>query len=333
VTIILAMPPRVSVIITTYNHEAFIAEAVQSVMDQTYTDYELIVVDDGSVDGTLEAVSRFGRKVSLIRQPNQGVAASRNTGIQHARGELVAFLDGDDLWEADKLECQVAAAGEHPASGLIAVDGVKFSGSSILYQSLLAPSVSELLSDRKSVTLRCYEGLLRGNLISTTSQVMIPRHVFDAVGLSDSTFPLSSDRDLYIRIAARYEMTFVGRRLTRWRYLHTSASGPEELRGLRWAVDGMAILKKHQRCALPKYRPLIRALLRDELLAAARTAYYHGLETDRALARRYLFALLLKNPTSAIPASFLLGLYSPRFVNRVFGRTLRRLLRWAQRLS
>jgi hypothetical protein len=216
---------------------------------------------------------------------------------------------------------------------LIAVDGVKFSGSSVVYQSLLAPSMKERLSDGKSVTLRCYEELLRGNLICTTSQVMIPRRVFDAVGLSDSTFAVSSDRDLYIRIAAHYEMTFVGRRLTRWRYLQTSASGPEELRPLRWAVDDMAILKKHQRCALPKYRPLIRTLLREELLAAASTAYYHGLGTDRPLARRYLVTLLLKNPTSPIPASFLLGLYSPRFVNRVFGKTVRRLLQWAQRLS
>jgi glycosyltransferase involved in cell wall biosynthesis len=316
------MPPRVSVIVTTYNHEAFIAEAVQSVLGQTYTDYEVIVVDDGSVDGTLEQISRFGQKVSLLRQPNQGVAASRNTGIRHARGELVAFLDGDDLWEPEKLECQVAAAGDHPASGLIAVDGVKFSGPSILQLSLLAPSVTALLSGRNSVTLRCYEQLLRQNLISTTSQVMVPRCVFDVVGLSDSAFPLASDYDLYIRIAARYEMTFVGRPLTRWRYLHTSASGPEELRLLRWAADEIAILKKHLGCAPPTYRPLIRALLREELLGAASIAYY---QADRALARRYLVALLLSNPTSPIPVSFLVGLYAPRVVTRVVGQTLRRL--------
>jgi glycosyltransferase involved in cell wall biosynthesis len=322
-----AMPPRVSVIITTYNHEAFIANAVQSVLRQTYTDYELIVVDDGSVDGTLEQVSRFGDRVSLISQPNQGVPVSRNTGIRHARGEFVAFLDGDDLWEPEKLECQVAAAGDHPASGLIAVDGVKFSGPSILEQSLLAPSVIAILSGRNSVTLRCYEQLLRQNLICTTSQVMVPRHVLDVVGLSDTAFPVASDHDLYIRIAARYEMTFVGRPLTRWRYLHTSASGPEELRLLRWATDEIAILKKHLRCALPTYRPLIRALLREEISAAASIAYY---QTDRTLARRYLLTLLLRNPTSPIPAYFLVGLYSPRLVTRAVGQTLRRLLRLPQ---
>ena len=321
------MPARVSVIITTYNHEAFIADAVQSVLSQSYADYELIVVDDGSADGTLEQLSRFGETIRLIRQPNQGVAASRNTGIQHARGELLAFLDGDDVWEPDKLEWQVAAAAAHPASGLIAVDGVQFSGPAVLHQSLLAPWVSGLLSDRRSVTLRCYEQLLRQNPIWTTSQIMVPRHVFDVVGLSDSTFPLSSDWDLYIRIAARYEMTFVGRRLTRWRYLHTSASGPQELRGLRWAADDIAILRKHLRCALPAYRRLIRGALRREILTAASTAYYRGLESDRTMARRYLLALLRNNLPSLIPAPFLVGLYSPRLVTRFVGKTLRRLRR------
>ncbi len=321
------MPPRVSVIITTYNHEAVIAEAVQSVLGQSYRDYELIVVDDGSVDGTREQVSRFDETVRLIHQPNQGVAASRNTGIHHARGELLAFLDGDDFWEPDKLECQVAAAAAHPASGLIAVDGVQFSGPAILLESLLAPSVSGLLAGRNSVTLRCYEQLLRENLICTTSQVMVPRYVFDAVGLSDSAFPVSSDRDLYIRIAAHYEMTFVGRRLTRWRYLQTSASGPEELRGLRWAADNIAVLRKHLRCALPTYHSLIRAILRRELLEAASTAYYHGVQTDRALARRYLATLLRKNLPSFIPIPFLVALYTPRSVRRAIGTTLRRLLR------
>jgi hypothetical protein len=324
------MPARVSVIITAYNHEAFIAEAVQSVLNQSYADYEVIVVDDGSVDGTLEQISRFGETIQLFRQPNQGVAAARNTGIQHARGELLAFLDGDDVWERDKLECQVAAAAAHPASGLIAVDGVQFSGRGVLQESLLARWLGGLLSGGNSVTLRCYEQLLRENLIATTSQVMVPRHVFDAIGLSDTALPVSSDRDLYIRIAAHYEMTFVGQRLTRWRYLHTSASGPEELRGLRWAPDDIAILRKHLRCAPPTYRPLIRGLLRRDILAAASTAYYRGLESDRPMARRYLLALLRNNLPSLIPALFLGGLYSPRFVSRMVGKTLQRFLRLSQ---
>ncbi len=324
------MPPLVSVIVTTYNHEAFIAEAVQSVLAQTYADYEVIVVDDGSTDGTVDQLSRFGDKIHLVRQPNQGIAGSRNTGIQHARGELLAFLDGDDLWEPEKLRWQVAAASEHPESGLIAVDGINFDGCSVRGQSLLAPFVTERLQGRPSVTLRCYEQFLTENLICTTSQVMIPRSVFDAVGLSDPVFSVSSDRDLYIRIAARYEMTFVGRRLTRWRYLHTSASGPEELRVMRWAVDDIAILKKHLRGASPAYRPLMENLLRRDVVKAASIAYYHGREVDRAAAVRYLRALWLANLSSAVPVSFLVALYCPRLVARTLSRAARRLLRLSQ---
>ncbi|HKW94488.1 MAG TPA: glycosyltransferase family 2 protein [Methylomirabilota bacterium] len=321
------MSPLVSVIVTAYNHEAFIAEAVQSVLAQTYADYEVIVVDDGSSDGTVDQLSGFGHRIRLIRQLNRGVAGSRNAGIRHAQGELLAFLDGDDLWEPEKLRWQVAAAAQHPGSGLIAVDGVQFDGSVVRGQSLLATSITERLQGRASVTLRCYEQLLSDNLICTTSQVMVPRFVFDSVGLSDPAFPVSSDRDLYIRIAARYEMTFVGQRLTRWRYLHTSASGPDELRVMRWAIDDIAILKKHLRSAAPIHRPLIRNLIRQEVRKAASTAYYHGREIDRAMAARYLLGLLVANLPSVVPASFLAALYSPRVVTRAVSRAARRVLR------
>jgi glycosyltransferase involved in cell wall biosynthesis len=196
------MPPLVSVIVTAYNHERYIAAAIQSVIDQTYHDYELIVVDDGSTDGTSDRVLAFADDILLVRQENQGIAASRNTGIRHARGQLLAFLDGDDLWEPDKLAHHVAAAKSRPRSGLIVADGVQFSGDTILHGSLFPPQVATLFGGCDSVTLRCYERLLRGNLISTTSQVLIPRAVLDDVGLSDPRLSIASDWDLYIRIAA-----------------------------------------------------------------------------------------------------------------------------------
>src|SRR5258705_8394034 len=122
------MAPLVSVVVTTYNHAPYILAALQSVLDQTWRDYELLVVDDGSTDGTLDQISRCRGPISLIAQKGRGVAGSRNTGIRQARGELLAFLDGDDLWEPDKLAHQVAAAQEHPDAGLTAVNGVQFSG-------------------------------------------------------------------------------------------------------------------------------------------------------------------------------------------------------------
>jgi hypothetical protein len=317
------MSPFVTVVVTTYNQERFIAAAIQSVLAQTYRDYELVVVDDGSTDDTPHRVAAFGDDIVFIRQNNQGVAASRNTGIRHARGTLLAFLDGDDLWQREKLAHHVTAASRHPRSGLIVVDGVKFTGPTILHESLCPPFVAALFEGRESVTLRCYEHLLRGNLIATTSQVLIPRAVLDDVGLSDPRLPISSDWDLYIRIAASYDITFLAKNLVGWRYLESSASGPEQLRPLRWGLDQIAILKKHLRCAPREFRPLIRGLLADALTETAHQTYYYGRESDAAWARRHLLALLRRHPFSPVSAACLLALCLPHPLVRLTRRTVR----------
>src|SRR5882724_10823057 len=99
--------PLVSVILAVYNREGSVARAITSVLAQTYPHVELIVVDDGSTEGTRDVVERFGASVSLITQAHAGVYAARNRGLRHARGELVAFIDSDDAWLSDKLEVQV----------------------------------------------------------------------------------------------------------------------------------------------------------------------------------------------------------------------------------
>ena len=120
------MHPRVSVVITTYNQAPYIRQAVDSALGQTFRSRDILVVDDGSTDDTQAALAPYRDRINYIRQGNRGVAGSRNTGVRHARGELLAFLDGDDLWDPAKLEIQVAAADSAPLSGLIAVNGVEF---------------------------------------------------------------------------------------------------------------------------------------------------------------------------------------------------------------
>lgn len=121
------MRHRVSVVITTFNQAPYIRETVEAALQQMYPSREILVVDDGSTDETPAILAPYRDAITYIRQPNQGVAGARNTGVRHARGELVAFLDGDDLWDAEKLEVQVAAADLEPRAGLIAVDGIEFS--------------------------------------------------------------------------------------------------------------------------------------------------------------------------------------------------------------
>ena len=98
----------ISVIIPTYNSQKYISSAVNSVLSQTYKAFELIIVDDGSTDNTGEIVASFDdRRIRYIRQNNSGVAVARNTGIKSSKGEYIAFLDADDIWERDKLAVQI----------------------------------------------------------------------------------------------------------------------------------------------------------------------------------------------------------------------------------
>jgi glycosyltransferase involved in cell wall biosynthesis len=323
--------PLVSVVITTFNQAPYVVAALESVFSQTFERYEVIVVDDGSMDDTPRILEPFGSRIIYVRQANQGVAAARNTGVRYAKGELVAFLDGDDLWEPAKLACQVEAALADPGSGLIACDGVQFDDTGLIDESLIGPSVRVLLNPAPGIaTVEAFRHLLIGNFISTVSQVMIPRAVLESIGPSDPSFALVSDWDLYLRISRRYPMSLISRKLVRWRYLTTSASGPEALRRLRWGIEGVSLLDKHFRLSSSDLRPLLRRWRRVHAFRAAQTAYFYGLEKDRHAAAAVLRHLLRKPYTAVPSASFLLALHTPRIITARLGPVLRAL--WNPRL-
>ena len=109
---------KVSVIIPAYNGDRYIGEAIDSILSQTYSDYEIIVVDDGSTDSTRQVIEQYGSKIQYLSQTNQGVAASRNLGLTQAKGEYVAFLDQDDIFLPHKLASQVALLEQNPSLGI-----------------------------------------------------------------------------------------------------------------------------------------------------------------------------------------------------------------------
>ena len=318
------MAPTVSVVITTYNQARYIGATIASVLAQTYRDLEIIVVDDGSTDRTEAELAPYRSRVNYIRQRNRGVAAARNVGIRHATGRLLAFLDGDDLWEPDKIGRQTDVAAAHPGSGLIVTDGSEFGPEGTIRESLFNPSIVPRFKDDDTLTLRCYRELIIQNLITTTSQVMVPRAVIDRVGVSDERFPVSSDWDLYLRIAAEFEVTFVKACLVRYRYLPTSASGPRALRSFRWGLDEIRVLRKHVRLAAPEMREVVRTELARRTRAIAEEAYYYNTGDDRSWARRYLLKLAIRNPTSRSAVAYLVGACAPRGFTRRFGRLVRR---------
>jgi glycosyltransferase involved in cell wall biosynthesis len=320
------MEPTVSVVVTTYNQARYIEQTLQSVFDQTAPAFEVIVVDDGSTDNTPSLLAPFRGRIKYIRQHNQGVASSRNTGIAQARGEYVALLDGDDLWEPRKLAAQIEAAYRFPKSGIIVANGVEFDESGIIQPSLLCDVQRVLrLPEDQVVTVPYCDQALEWNPIWTVSQVMIPRAVLQHIGVSDSTFTCGSDYDLYLRIAEKYDLTFIMERLVRWRYLTTSASGRREIRALRYRLDHILALKKQTRTTSEPRRALIKNILDRRVPLASESAYYYGRQHDRLLATRMLWRLFTS--TFAVTSFvYLLALWIPSSIIHGTAPTIRRIL-------
>ncbi|MBW2688666.1 MAG: glycosyltransferase family 2 protein [Deltaproteobacteria bacterium] len=167
----------VSVIMPTYNGERYVRQAVESVLQQTYQSVELIVVDDGSSDSTVEKLAPFP-KIKLIQQENQGVAHARNTGLQYANGSLLAFIDQDDRWTADKLTRQVAYLQERPELDMVLAHEEMF----------LEPGSSR-------------PGWLKPEMLSKPHPSFVPgvwlvrENIFSRVGKFDESFRCGSDTD------------------------------------------------------------------------------------------------------------------------------------------
>ena len=195
--------PRVSVVIPTHNRAHWLAHAIDSVLAQTFPDYELIVVDDGSTDGTLDLLNRYERSLRVLSLPhNQGVSAARNWGIQNSDSQWVAFLDSDDRWLPQKLEKQLLHHQEHPAAQVLFTDEIWFRQ---------GKRVNPSKKHRKQ------EGWIFQPSLSlclmAPSTVLVARQIFQTVGLFDETLPVCEDYDLWLRITARLPVFLLNEKL------------------------------------------------------------------------------------------------------------------------
>jgi cellulose synthase/poly-beta-1,6-N-acetylglucosamine synthase-like glycosyltransferase len=185
--------PLVSVIIPTYNRGWIVKEAIDSVLDQDFSDYELIVVDDGSDDNTREILGAYGTAITVLQQPNRGVSAARNRGIAAAAGELIAFLDSDDLWLPGKLKTQVKFFEEN-------ADAVVNQTQEIWIRNGIRVNPKKR---HHKFSGMIFERSLALCLVSP-SAVMIKKSLFEAVGVFDENLPACEDYDLWLRISCRY---------------------------------------------------------------------------------------------------------------------------------
>lgn len=194
--------PAISVIIPTFNRAFCLGSAIDSIIAQTFSDYEIIVIDDGSADNSESLVKARGGIRYFRLTENGGASKARNLGIKHARGKYICFLDSDDLWIKDKLESQflyMESDGEPAACYTDEIwirNGVR---------------VNSGKRHRK------YSGKILPNCLAlciiSPSSVMLRAEVFDVIGLFDETLPVCEDYDLWLRLAARFPVRFIPRKL------------------------------------------------------------------------------------------------------------------------
>lgn len=190
-------------------------QAIRSVLNQTFRDFEVIVIDDGSTDDTRHVVSALRNRIRYIYQHNKGLASARNTGIKASDGEYIAFLDADDIWEPQKLESQVEVMKSHPEVGLVyAAYSCIDEEDRIILRSI----------NRNKPTGKILRELFLWSDINS-STVLVRKECFSRVGLFDENPAIKGgceDWDLWLRIARHYEFYFLERSLVRYRQTASS---------------------------------------------------------------------------------------------------------------
>lgn len=214
------MAPLVSVIIPTYDRWPMLREAIASVLDQSYKEFELIVVDDGSKDGTAERLKRYGSDLRVLSQPRRGVAAARNFGVRSCRGRYLAFLDSDDLWRPKKLEIQVAFMAAHEIQ---------------ICQTEEVWIRRGVRVNPKKRHRKPSGDIFRSSLdlcLVSPSAVMMTRELFERVGGFDEVFTVCEDYDLWLRVALDTPVYLIPEPLVLKRGGH-----PDQLSHSTWGLD------------------------------------------------------------------------------------------------
>ena len=208
--------PKVSVVIPAYNAMLYLPSTLRSVLSQTYQDFEVIVVNDGSSDDVESWIFQIqDARVTLISQENQGLASARNTGIMQAQGEYIAFLDADDLWEPTKLEKQVRVLEENPEAGLVYTW--------VAYIDQHGESTGRVF--KHEIEGEVWQQLTEHNIVESGSVAMVRRSCFETVGLFDRNLgSYVEDWDMWLRMATHYPFKVVKEPLVYYRQISTSAS-------------------------------------------------------------------------------------------------------------
>jgi GT2 family glycosyltransferase len=218
--------PTVSVIIPTYNRWPMVGEAVHSVLAQSYSAFELIVVDDGSSDGTVEKLAGFDVRLRIFRQANRGVSAARNFAVKQARGRYLAFLDSDDLWQPRKLAIQTQFMDCNPTVEICQTEEIW-----IRHGIRVNPKYKH-----RKPSGEIFLPSLELCLVSP-SAVMMTRDLFEKIGGFDESLPVCEDYDLWLRIGLDHPVPLIAEPLVIKRGGHA-----DQLSRSLWGMDRYRVL-------------------------------------------------------------------------------------------
>jgi len=244
--------PRVSVIIPTYNRYDFLIKAVASVKSQSFNDFELIIVDDGSIDKTcrLQSTNFVDCPCQIIRQKNKGPAAARNTGAKIASGDWLAFLDSDDTWHKDKLQEQISHAKQNPDYNIFYSDeiwirkGVRVNKKNIhkKFSGWIYPHLTKI----------CFVG---------TSSLLIKKSLYEKSGGMNEKFPVAEDHEFYLRLAANNKFFLIDKPLV------TRTGGRADQLSFSFkGIDKYRILALKNMMDFPNLKPEWKKITCDEML-------------------------------------------------------------------
>lgn len=237
--------PTVSVIIPVYNAERTILETIQSIQQQTFQDFELIVINDGSIDKTLEVLGQVNDpRLKIFSYENGGLSTARNRGISRANGKFISFIDADDLWTPDKLELQLSALQQNLDAGVAYswTTNMRDDGQSLSFSQ----GCSSLLEGN------VYPQLLLGNFIGSGSNILIRQEVIKSTGLFESTLKAFEDWDFYLRLAAKWSFVVVPKNQILYRKTFDSMSSKAEA----MEQEGLYAIKRAYQVAPPELQYL-----------------------------------------------------------------------------
>jgi len=198
----------ISIVIPLFNKEKAIINTIESVLEQTFVDYELIVVNDGSTDNSFKVINQYSmfcsaRRIFVVDKANGGVCSARNRGILEARGEYIAFLDADDIWDNDYLSEQMRMIEDFPDASMWGINFAEISNG-----TLVRSLPTGLTPGYRGYVSNYFEMPGRVSDLFCSSSVVIRRNVFDTVGLFDERLRFAEDNDMWFRIISNFKVAF-----------------------------------------------------------------------------------------------------------------------------